>query len=465
MATPITRKNTEMKKSTLLILFLCLIYPINLRANAISDSLNIVQDDKILILAPHPDDETIGTAGLIQKALKLGAKVKVVLFTNGDNNELAFIVYEKRLTFKKREFIHMGEVRRKESILALESLGLKDDDIVFLGYPDFGTMEILTKYWKDARPYRSMLSRQTKVPYAEAMSPNAPYMGESILRDLEKIIADFKPTKIFASHPADTNRDHRALYVFTRIALLDLAGKIQQPEFFPCIIHVLGWPMPRGYHPDLELNPPDEISNGEIAWQKLDLTAEEINSKHDAAGFYKSQIKYDPPYLFTFARKNELFGDYPMITLKGQSNGEISWQNLGINVEMISESSEKKINQLSYIAYAVQNKNLFMRLVLKRRIDKDFGIIIFLLGYNKTVPFAGLPKIQLRIGWTGLHIKDKKQTLYFKNTQLTVKGRELILKIPLSILGNPDYILSCVRTHGKSLPLDATAWRVLFLEE
>jgi len=79
------------------------------------------KNDNILILAPHPDDEAIAMAGVIQKALKTGAKIKIVLYTNGDNNEPAFIIYEKRLTFRKGEFIHMGEVRRKETI---EEMGI-----------------------------------------------------------------------------------------------------------------------------------------------------------------------------------------------------------------------------------------------------------------------------------------------------------------------------------------------------
>ena len=89
--------------------------------------------DRVLILAAHPDDETIGAAGAIQKAIKAGAAVRVVLYTNGDNNEPAFIIFEKRLTFRRGEFLHMGEVRRKETISALVSLGLSGRDIIFLG--------------------------------------------------------------------------------------------------------------------------------------------------------------------------------------------------------------------------------------------------------------------------------------------------------------------------------------------
>ena len=140
-------------------------------------TIDFTKDDRVLILAPHPDDETIGTCGVIQKALKQNAKVKIVCYTNGDNNELAFIVYEKRLTFKKGEFLHMGEVRRKETMRAMVSLGVNPADIIFLGYPDFGTLEIFTKYWGEVTPYRGMFTKVSHVSYREAMSMGAPYLG------------------------------------------------------------------------------------------------------------------------------------------------------------------------------------------------------------------------------------------------------------------------------------------------
>ena len=92
--------------------------------------------DRVLVLSAHPDDETIGAAGAIQKALKAGAAVKVVYYTNGDNNEPAFSIYEKRLTFRKGEFLYMGEVRRQEAVSAMSYLGLSSKDLIFLGYPE-----------------------------------------------------------------------------------------------------------------------------------------------------------------------------------------------------------------------------------------------------------------------------------------------------------------------------------------
>ncbi|MDD5506660.1 MAG: PIG-L family deacetylase, partial [Candidatus Omnitrophica bacterium] len=97
---------------------------------AIKDIEPFSKDDRIFILAPHPDDETIGCGGIIQEALSKGADVRVIYLTNGDHNQFAFIVYEKRLTFRSAEFIHMGKVRRDEAIKAMAGLGLNKDKLI-----------------------------------------------------------------------------------------------------------------------------------------------------------------------------------------------------------------------------------------------------------------------------------------------------------------------------------------------
>ena len=128
------------KKIFILFLVFFLFFPaaFSLAENApeISSALPLIPDftrqDRVLILAPHPDDEAIGTAGVIQKAVSAGADVYVACYTNGDANQLAFIAYEKRFTILKGEFIHMGEVRRKETLAALKFLGVEENKIFFL---------------------------------------------------------------------------------------------------------------------------------------------------------------------------------------------------------------------------------------------------------------------------------------------------------------------------------------------
>ena len=160
------------------------------------------ETDRILILAPHPDDETIGAAGIIQEAVARKLPVKVVYLTNGDSNELAFIVYEKRLVFKSSGAIAMGKLRHDEAIAAMSSLGVSPENMIFLGYPDAGTLTIFQQYWGvTAAPFKSLLTRVRNVPYQHSYSFGAPYVGESILRDLKSVLLDFKPTRIFVSHP------------------------------------------------------------------------------------------------------------------------------------------------------------------------------------------------------------------------------------------------------------------------
>jgi LmbE family N-acetylglucosaminyl deacetylase len=420
------------------------------------------KDDKVLIMAPHPDDETIATAGIIQRAKKGGAAVKIMCFTNGDHNELSFIVYEKRIPLQSGEFIHMGETRRNETIAAMKSLGLERADLVFLGYPDFGTMEILTKYWGDTKPFLSFLTKQSKVPYSDCLSPGAPYVGESILNDIEKVLIDFRPTKIFVSSPVDSNRDHRALYLFTHIALWDLKGRINDPEIYPYIIHVISWPAPRGYHPELGLDVPDELEDNPVSWHKLAMSDEEVSEKHDAIAFYKSQLEYAPSYLFTFARKNELFGEYYPIKLKDRRTNETDWQQTIL--PSLAEDKESARSHIKGLAYAEKNGEFLVRMSLNVKISVDFEIAVSLLGYKQDRDFAAMPKVGINIGAGGMRIKEKKQSIFIKDIRLDYQNDSLVLKIPLKVLRDPSRILISVNAHKTELPFDETAWRIIELE-
>jgi LmbE family N-acetylglucosaminyl deacetylase len=405
------------------------------------------KDDRVLVFSPHPDDETIACAGIIQRALSSGAKVLVACYTNGENNELAFIVYEKRLTFKKAEFLHMGQVRRKETQAAMVYLGVESEAVKTMGYPDFGTLEILTKYWGKTNPCRSMFARLTKVSYPDALSVGAPYVGESILRDLKTILSAFKPTRIFVSHPADTNRDHQSLYLFLYAALWDLEGKINPAQVHPYLVHVVGWPKPRGYHPDLEWLPPDELADA--LWNRLTLRPEEIAKKQKSVSLFKSQNESNPPYLFTFVRKNELFSDCPLINLKKSPKDKIEWQDAGAKAKA------------PLLSYACQGNNLLLKLGLKRKFDKNAGVYIYLLGYSKKEDFAKMPKLAIQIGILGMRIKDKKEVVFLRDAKLSFEGRNLVVKIPLTGLGNPDYIFARTRRRLFRLPLDVGSWRII----
>lgn len=424
------------------------------------------KNQRVLILVPHPDDEAIACAGVIQEALKAQAKVRIVYLTNGDHNELAFIVYEKRLTMRQGEFVHMGQVRQEEAIKAMKFLGLAEDDLVFLGYPDYGTFEIFSKYWQAKKPFRDRLTRISSVPYKNNPSYQAPYYGESILNDLTDQILDYKPDKIFVSHPADVNVDHKTLYLFLQVALSDLEGKIHKPEVYPYLVHRLGWPKPRQYHPELVLYPPEEFIGSKIDWLHLDLSPEELNKKYQSILFYKSQTQSAAFYLLAFARKNELFGDYPVLELVPQPTLKdkiISYFGASgmFKENRYSQPPEEteEIEEKGSVSYARQDDYFIVRVDKPKKLSARFGVMLYIFGYSRNTPFAQMPKIRIITAANKVRVFSAKDKIIGHGILLDFGKNSLILKIPLKLLGDPDYLLTSLKAYHGNLPIDAVGYR------
>lgn len=446
-----------------LILILCFGFA---QAQALKSIEPITSQDRILILAPHPDDEAIGCAGIIQQALDVGAKVKVAYLTNGDHNQLAFIVYEKRLTLRTGEFIHMGQVRRSEAVKAMKLLGLSENDLVFLGYPDFGTFTIFCKFWEAKKPYKSLLTRISSVPYKENLSFGAPYKGEFVLNDIKSVISTYRPNKIFVSHPSDTNLDHRALYLYLRVALRDLSNELPAPKIYPYLVHCVGWPMPRRYHPELLLNPPRQFLDSDIDWVEFKLTTEQLNKKHEAILCYNSQTRSSAFYLLSFARGNELFGDYSGIELKKQISLKeqgvmfFGFSNMFANSEKgISGTLESLIENKGRVSYAVVDDFILIRVDKARELSSRFSIMLYLFGYSNTKPFSSMPKIRIITKRDKFKVFDGAKMINPEGILLEFNSNVLLLKVPLKILGNPQSLLTCVKSHRGVLPVDVTGFR------
>lgn len=94
--------------------------------------------DRLLVFAPHPDDETLATGELIQLARESGASVRVVFGTDGDNNPWPQRWCERRLRIGPAERERWGRRRRGEAQAALARLGVASDAVRFLGWSDLG---------------------------------------------------------------------------------------------------------------------------------------------------------------------------------------------------------------------------------------------------------------------------------------------------------------------------------------
>jgi len=415
----------------------------------------IKKTDRVLILAPHPDDEAIGCAGIIQEAVSKGADIKIVYLTNGDHNQFAFIVYEKRLTLRKGEFIHMGEVRKSEAIKAMKLLGVDSSNLIFLGYPDSGTFTIFREVWQERKPYKSMLTRISKVPYKENFSFGAPYKGESILADLEKILKEYKPNKIFVSHPADANADHKALYLFLQVALRDLKKEIPQPRIYPYLVHCIGWPLPRHYRPQLDLNAPEQFLGSPVDWFKFNLALEQLNKKHQAILCYRSQTSSSAFYLLAFARRNELFSDYPEVELKKEEP---------VKDQPVWNAASNLARGGCRASYGLSGENLLIRIDKPRELNKRFSTQLYLFGYSDRTPFAAMPKIRIITKHKRFKVFAARKIVKSKGISLKLGPKELIISVPLEVLGEPDFILTAVKTYAGILHTDTTSFRKITIK-
>jgi LmbE family N-acetylglucosaminyl deacetylase len=444
-------------------LFRCL--PVHAAGHAPLPGLALDPNDRILVLAPHPDDEILACGGIIQKAVAMKLPVRVVFFTYGDNNEWSFLVYRKHLVVTPGSAKAMGAVRHDEALAADAVLGLAPGDLIFLGYPDFRTLNIWYDHWGANPPARSMLTRVQAVPYATAFRPGAPYKGEEIVKDLESLMREFKPTKVFVSHPGDHNPDHSALYLFTRVALWDLESEMK-PALYPYLVHLKHWPKPGGYRPADPLEPPQFLQS-KIPWETSPLKPVEVEGKHAAIGRHKSQFEIKAKYLLSFVRTNELFGDFPPVTM-GDSTLFVP---LSLPSKESSSQIPKELTKEEQASFTILEQHFLRfesgRVVLSVRLSrplvKEAKASVYIFGYRPDVPFAQMPKLDIRFTARKHSVYDQDRAVSEDGIQVERNGKEITLSVPVEVLGKPKRVLVSARTYLGETSFDWASWRVLEL--
>ena len=273
--------------------------------------------DKVLIIAPHCDDEVLACAGLIQRTLHVGGQVEVVVVTNGDGYPSAVARQKRVVHAEPSDFIQFAEQRQQESLAALKSLGVPQNAVHFLGYPDGGMVTIWSEHWNHNKPYKSRFTESSQSPYPITYRSGNRYCGHDVSSDLCAIIRAFKPTKIASAHPVEDHTDHAAVGTFAELAYAMIssdpactawASRIEMRHY---LVHRGDWPAPQGMHPELAMVPPAPLSAADTAWSHLVLTHEEEDVKHRAIQMHVSQTALMPAFMDAFVRRTELFGDIP----------------------------------------------------------------------------------------------------------------------------------------------------------
>jgi len=280
----------------------------------------------ILIFSPHPDDETLGCAGLIQQAASNGVPISVVMLTNGDGFRVAVERQFRLLQLRPSDYVQFANVRQQEVRKALMPLGISRENITFLGYPDRGLLSLWNQNWGAEQPYTSPYTRACSSPYSVAYRKNAVYCGQGLLNDIKSILRDKKPTDVYVTHPNDDHIDHTAASSFVTLALEEL--KRDDTAFANCklhyyLIHRGDWPAPQGLYKSDSLVPPSEMVALDTEWKTRPLTDSQVERKSESILAYESQTSVMKRFLVSFARRSEIFGTLKASEIPSVTNGTI----------------------------------------------------------------------------------------------------------------------------------------------
>ena len=255
----------------------------------------------LLIVAPHPDDETLCCGGVIQRVLRAGGQVSVVWLTSGDAARMDLLLMSHSLFPATAVARSLGAQRMQEARSASSRLGVTAAGQLFLGYPDGGLLELLGEH--RTTPYTSPTTGAAAVPYSDALHPGHPYTGESLERDFLEVLARVRPNLILAPTPLDAHADHRAAGLLTQTLSARSPGA---PAVRYWIVHGgAGWPAPADLMPGIPLTPaPLARPLKPVAFE---LEPAEEDGKLSALQAYRTQLRLTAPFLLSFVRTNELY--------------------------------------------------------------------------------------------------------------------------------------------------------------
>ena len=258
--------------------------------------------DRVLIVAPHIDDEAIGAGGYAFDAVENGAEVYVVFLTAGDCNRMSARLLHKTLEPTASNYLDVGKVRIAEAHAAMQMLGIPRDHYFVLGYPDRGLRSMLDH---PEAVVRSRGTRAYEVPYDDAMSPGSAYTLDSLLCDLRNVLMKVNPTIVIGPVPFDLHDDHASTAELTDLALEELN---LHPTRLGYLVHRGRMATKLVNTPRRALMPPTKMKS--FSWATYPLSPRVQQLKENVLMTYKSQ----GPYVFllrnAFVRTNELFFVY-----------------------------------------------------------------------------------------------------------------------------------------------------------
>ena len=146
----------------------------------------------ILIIAPHPDDETLGCGGVMSQKIGKGWDARVILLTGGNALFKAVLSIDKNPSPDE-----VGEIRREETRRATAHLGMKPEQILMWDFNDGGLQE----------------------------------QFEEVTIRLVAFIVEFSPSEIYCHNRYEQHPDHVAANAITRAAMAQAASPARMLEY------------------------------------------------------------------------------------------------------------------------------------------------------------------------------------------------------------------------------------------
>jgi LmbE family N-acetylglucosaminyl deacetylase len=229
----------------------------------VTDSRTLLGEAPVLVLAPHPDDESLGCGGLIAGHNARGHDAHVMILTDGAASHPHSLEYPAA---------RLAALRMREARAAIVALGLPVDRIDFLGLPDG----------------RAPLSGKRLADAAACVAAHA------LSRRVRTICTTL---------PHDPHHDHRAAYRLGQLVARAIGARL-------LLYPVWTWTVPpTGWLPDTPV----------VQGARLDITRH-LEAKRRAIACHRSQItdlirddpcgfRMSPEFLAIFDWPFEVFVD------------------------------------------------------------------------------------------------------------------------------------------------------------
>jgi LmbE family N-acetylglucosaminyl deacetylase len=431
---------------------------------------------RVLVIAPHCDDETLGVGGLIVDAIRHGAQVSIAFVTNGDGFPMAVSREYRCFPPRAADYRRMARIRQEEARSALACLGVPGERIYFLGYPDGGIAELWNQHWQPDEPYRSRFTECDSSPYGNSYHPGSRYCGQALMGDLESLLQRVHPDVLYIPHPGDDHPDHWATHCFSMAALEDLrltdethaqtsqdgAGQTrrsglttgwQQVGLFTYLVHRGDWPVPQGLWREARLVPPAPLVGLDTRWSSRALSREAESRKEKALLCYRSQTAVMKRFLTSFVRRDELFGALPPEELVPEDHDPDHW------VTAISDTTGDTLlrgiegsGDLTTVKVVLSSERLRLRVATRLPLSPRLTYTIRLhplgLGPGGSVP-CSIPIHRLQSDEDGVSAQ--------------CMANELTANMPLSMLGRPAALMLGADSRLGRMSIDRVCWRLIRL--